>query len=106
MWATMLPEDITSAVHELLHHRRLRSGGAFQPAGLLQPLTPGGAFLNMGQHHHGHHRGIASHPWQVRLNGRGPFLHFIALRHPYTTTSVARPFFTEIVCLYGSPNSS
>lgn len=31
--------------------------------------------------------------------------HFIALSHPYTATTVARAFFTEIVRLHGFPSS-
>jgi hypothetical protein len=31
--------------------------------------------------------------------------HFITLGHPYTTTTVARAFFTEIVRLHGIPSS-
>ena len=33
------------------------------------------------------------------------FAHFIALGHPYTAASVARAFFTDIVCLHGFPTS-
>jgi hypothetical protein len=31
--------------------------------------------------------------------------HFITLGHPYTATTVARAFFTEIVWLHGIPSS-
>jgi hypothetical protein len=33
------------------------------------------------------------------------YAHFIPLGHPYTSTSVARAFFNEIVCLHGLPES-
>ena len=33
------------------------------------------------------------------------FAHFITLGHPYTASSVARAFFTEIVRLHGFPKS-
>jgi hypothetical protein len=33
------------------------------------------------------------------------YAHFIPLGHPYTATSVARAFFTDIVCLHGFPKS-
>ncbi|KAF0921660.1 hypothetical protein E2562_013398 [Oryza meyeriana var. granulata] len=33
------------------------------------------------------------------------YVHFIALPHPYSTKSMARVFFTEIVLLYGVPVS-
>ena len=31
------------------------------------------------------------------------YAHFIALGPPYTTTSIARTFFVDIVCLHGFP---
>jgi hypothetical protein len=31
--------------------------------------------------------------------------HFIALGHPYTTTSVTRAFFDNIICLHRIPSS-
>jgi hypothetical protein len=33
------------------------------------------------------------------------YTHFIALGCPYTTTSIAAPFFEQIVCLHGVPTS-
>lgn len=33
------------------------------------------------------------------------YCHFIPLAHPYTVESVARTFFTDIVCLHGVPQS-
>jgi hypothetical protein len=33
------------------------------------------------------------------------YSHFIALSHPYTTTSVARAFFEGVVHLHGFPQS-
>jgi hypothetical protein len=33
------------------------------------------------------------------------YAHFIALGHPYTTTTIARAFFDGIICLQGFPTS-
>jgi hypothetical protein len=39
------------------------------------------------------------------VNRFSKFAHFIPLSHPYTASSVARAFFTEVVRLHGIPES-
>jgi hypothetical protein len=39
------------------------------------------------------------------VNRFSKFAHFIPLSHPYTASSVARTFFTEVVRLHGIPES-
>jgi hypothetical protein len=78
-----------------------------QPVGLLQPLdVPSAIWADISMDF------IEGFP---RINGKTVILtmvdrfskaaHFITLGHPYTATTVARAFFTEIVWLHGIPSS-
>jgi hypothetical protein len=63
------------------------------PVGLLQPLgVPSAIWVDISMDFiEGFHKTKAA--------------HFITLGHPYTVTTVARAFFTEIVRLHGIPSS-
>jgi len=78
-----------------------------QPGGLLQPLeVPSSVWSDVAMDF------IEALP---KVNGKSVILtvidrfskaaHFIALAHPYTTVSVARVFFSEVVRLHGIPTS-
>jgi hypothetical protein len=77
------------------------------PAGLLLPLpVPTAVWTDVGLDF------VEALP---RVGGKSVILtvvdrfskycHFMALAHPYTTESVARVFFAEIMCLHGIPQS-
>jgi hypothetical protein len=77
------------------------------PAGLLQPLdVPLQVWNDIS---------MDSIEGLPKVNGESVILtvvdkfskyaHFIPLGHPYTTSSVARAFFTDIIRLYGFPSS-
>jgi transposase InsO family protein len=77
------------------------------PVGLLQPLgVPSAIWADISMDF------IEGFP---KINGKTDILtvmdrfskatHFITLGHPYTATTVARAFFTEIVRLHGIPSS-
>lgn len=40
------------------------------------------------------------------VDGFSKYAHFIAIRHPYTASSVTRAFFDDIVRLHGLPAQS
>ncbi|WVZ78347.1 hypothetical protein U9M48_026076 [Paspalum notatum var. saurae] len=78
-----------------------------RPGGLLQPLeVPSAVWADIAMDF------VEALP---RINGESviltvvdrfsKFAHFIPLAHPYTATSVARAFFSEIVRLHGIPSS-
>jgi hypothetical protein len=77
------------------------------PAGLLQPL--GGTILDLVRHLNGFHQSPTKGIWQISHSYSRPTIlqicHFIPLSHPYTTATVARAFFDEIVRLHGFPSS-
>jgi hypothetical protein len=80
-------------------------GEHLQPGGLLQPLgVPTAVWSDVAMDF------VEALP---KVNGKSVILtvvdrfskaaHFIPLGHPYSATTVARVFFSEIVCLHGIP---
>jgi hypothetical protein len=99
----VLVQDFVRACVVCQHNK----GNHLQPGGLLQPLeVPSTVWADVAMDF------VEALP---RVNGKSVILtmvdrfsksaHFIALSHPYTTTSVARVFFAEIVRLHGIPSS-
>ena len=77
------------------------------PAGLLQPLeVPTQVWSDISMDFIEHLPKVHGKSVILTMVDRfSKFAHFIALGHPYTASSVARAFFTEIVRLHGFPKS-
>jgi hypothetical protein len=80
---------------------------ALQSAGLLQPLDmPSQMWADISVDFIERLPKVAGKSVIVTIiDCFSKYAHFIALSHPYTTTSVARAFFDDIVRLHGFPLS-
>jgi hypothetical protein len=77
------------------------------PAGLLQPLgVPSAIWADISMDFiEGFHKINGKSVILIVVDRFSKVAHFITLGHPYTVTTVARAFFTEIVRLHGIPSS-